>query len=257
MIATEDILFIMPKEREFQFPAMSAVQSYVRSYQYKMRMNCVIPNPPEFAFRYWCDMPDEDWEFFQALGIELPQLREAIGYPDAVIDLSTDRLMAFYNSGKHCAQVCSAITGVEALPYPKVRQVKPDVSMTKVLHADLRFPSGLSDDAIINLHDEAWGCVVLRQGWQSYALVSMGLPVIEILAPHKSNVWFSKWLNPFYRAIEEDKMDRLYAALQSIQEGLAWQSQQEAAGVVRATQMEPQLSLANSAGSSSARASVE
>ena len=52
MVASEDILFIMPKDRELQFPAMAALQSYVNDYKVKMQANTVTAEMPEYRFRY-------------------------------------------------------------------------------------------------------------------------------------------------------------------------------------------------------------
>jgi hypothetical protein len=267
MIATEDILFIMPKDREMQFPAMSALQRYVTDYEIKMQANCVTPTLPEYRMRYQVDISDEHWEFFRRLGIELKQDREEIGFPDSVIDLSDDRLLKFYNSEKHCSQICAAIAGVEAPPFPKVKLVKCGKwSGTLFCLDNLRLkPEFIPEDVVCTstaleemLHwQEVDGTSILTpivigfQSWQTYAIAAMGLPLVEILPRGRGLNWLSKWKNAVYRMIEEDRLERLPDALYSIQEVMAWVSSQAAAGKVDGTPMVPIESTAPSADSTS------
>lgn len=225
----EDVLFIMPSEREYQFPAMSALQAYVNCFQTKMsNNNYVVGVTPVFSLRYWCDMSDEDWLFFQFLGIDLKQDREQIGYPDAVVDLSLQRLLAFDVPGgnKHCAQICSAIAGVEAPPFPKVRPRKPDALMQRIVtvHPEISGPELISQEEFMRLPDGVIGAVVGYRSWITYMAAAQGLPVVEVLPYGCNPAWLSKWSNPFYRAVEaDDTMDELVqAALTNLRGILRW-----------------------------------
>ena len=239
MTATEDILFVMPKDRELQFPAMAALQMYVNNYKIKMEANCVTPTMPTYKFRYWVEMADAHWDFFQRIGIELNQDREQIGFPDAVIELTDEKLLSFYNSEKHCSQVCAAVAGVEAPPYPKVRQVKCGefsgclYAVTKLAEDGRKL---FAEDAgvFISLRDvddlvrmsTVDGTSILTpivlgyQSWETYAAAAMGLPVVEILEKNRAVNWISKWKNPLYRICEADHLERLPDALHSIREVL-------------------------------------
>lgn len=242
MIAAEDILFIMPKDGELQFPAMSALQNYVNDYKTKMQANTVTPTVPQYRLRYWAEMSAADWEFFQGLGIELTQDREEIAFPDAVIDLSDARLLTFYNSEKHAGQACAAIAGVECPPYPKVRQVEPRLWSGRINCVDPGTFEALSRGQLAATCLQLWcdrdftdpsyfdyGDVFV--GFQSrltYALAAMNVPVIEILPRHRSVNWMSKWKNPLYRLVEEDKLDRLPGTLRNIEAILKYVVEQQA-----------------------------
>jgi hypothetical protein len=241
MTATEDILFVMPKDREMQFPAMAALQMYVNNYQVKMEANCVTPVMPTYKFRYWAEMADEHWDLFKRIGIELNQDREPIGFPDSVIELTDDKLLSFYNSEKHCSQVCAAIAGVEAPPYPLVRQVKCTCPDQLWVVDDSAFAIVLPDEVAFRWDGFAIGdprpdgIVLGYQSWQTYAAAAMGLPVVEILEKNRAVNWISKWKNPLYRIVEADRLERLPDALHSIREVLAWLLAKVAAGKAGAT----------------------
>ena len=221
MIVREDILFYMPRNREMQFPAMSAMQSYVNCYQGKMQANCVMREVPEFRFRYWCDMSEEDWKFWQDAGIELNQLREPIGYPDAVISLHDWRIEAFRNNEKHAAQICSAIVGVEGPPFPRIRKIKPDYGMGRIWSlGGIGGGSLITCDDLLSAADGQVGCVIGYQSWETYLAAAMGLPVIEILTKSRSLNWLSKWMNPLYRLVEEDHIELIDQALSNLREVL-------------------------------------
>lgn len=243
MIETEDILFLMPRDKEMQFPAMAALQMYVNYYQFKMQCNCVLPEPPEYQFRYKVEMDAEDWAFFQGLGIELKQDPVAeIGFPAQVIELTDDRLLHFQNSEKHCAQICAAVTGVEAPPFPKV--VKP-VGVTEFCGWILTDGCLMWDAAVLHRPDwvlslfaiDEWvgGSIVLpdmpimigMQGRETYAACTLGLPVIEILPKRRSANWLSKWKHPLYRLVEEDQLDRIPDAIENLKAVLKFLADQQ------------------------------
>lgn len=233
-VASEDILFIMPQDRELQFPAMGALQMYVNSYELKMQANCVVSPMPEHRFRYAAIMPDEDWLAFLKLGIELKQQPEAIGFPDSVIELSDEKILSFYNSEKHAAQACAAIAGVECPPYPQVKtpalgvashwlMCLDDFHLTDV--PDAWGVSMVTEDAVLELAEGAGittDVYIGRQSWRTYAVAAMGLPVIEILPRNRSVNWLSKFKNPLYRVIEEDHLNRLPGALSNIEQVLRY-----------------------------------
>jgi hypothetical protein len=231
MTATEDILFVMPKDREMQFPAMAANQVYVNSYRIKMEANCVTPIMPTYKFRYQVEVADECWDLFRRLGIELNQDREQIGFPDSVIELTDEKLLSFYNSEKHASQICAAIAGVEAPPYPKIRQVsctRPEC-LWVAGDLDLRVSEiqfRWDDLGVGDLVPD--GIVVGYQSWQTYAAAAMGLPVIEVLRKTRSVNWLSKFANPLYRAIEEGHLDRLPDTLKNIRAILTYKAEQAA-----------------------------
>lgn len=234
MIATEDILFIMPRDREMQFPAMAALQMYVNNYQAKMMANTVTKEMPDYRFRYEVQMPDEDWHFFHRLGIELKQAPEKIGFPDSVIEMTDERLRSLYNSERHCGQACAAIAGVECPPFPKVKQIgcgewSGALFSFHILRQML--PEYLPPDVRITPTDvdrvmqwqEVDGTSVLTpillgvQSYETYAVAAMGLPLIEILPKGRSKNWLSKWKSPLYRIIEEDCLDRLPSVLSNME----------------------------------------
>jgi hypothetical protein len=270
MTATEDVLFVMPKDRELQFPAMAALQMYVNNYKIKMEANCVTPQVPVYKFRYWADMSDDGWEFFQLLGIDLKQARETIAFPDSVIELTDEKLMSFFNSEKHCAQACSAIAGVETPPYPLVKQVQPAEwdgrcvclgsepyeSFASMVYAcqDAGAFAVFDDwDYLLSLTEAARLPIAIGvQSWETYAAAAMGMPVIEILPKGRSVNWLSKFKNPLYRVIEEDHLDRLPDVLANIKEVMQWRFSKALADKDSATTTARSASTVVNAGSTSA-----
>jgi hypothetical protein len=249
MIVHEDILFRLPHSRELQFPAMSALQAYINCYQLKMKNNNVQPVLPTFTFRYWAEIADDDWQFFLDLGIELHQNRQSISYPDAVIDLNEAKLGMFReaNANKHCAQICSAIAGVEAPPFPKVRQRKPDYKMTNVFSLlgqcdAFMVTRPISLGELATLPDGIIGCFIGYQGWETYMIAAQGLPVIEILRPGMNESWLSKWSNPFYRVVEENALAMIPQALENLRSVLQWQFEKDQALADKGTTTAPTTS---------------
>lgn len=240
MTMSEDILFVMPEDRELQFPAMAALQSYVNNYEAKMQANTVTPEVPIYKLRYTTTMSVEDAEFWQRLGIELKQLPEPIDFPASVIELSGKKLSSFYGSGKHVAQVCGAISGVECPPLPKVRSVKCDakfngclllvgnqvhdllMSILDVMPHEISISSTKIEELLLlscggrSTVTTMTPIIIGRQGWETYAAAAMGLPVIEILPRDRDVNWLSKFKSPLYRLLEEDRLVRLPDAVANI-----------------------------------------
>jgi len=209
---------------------------------------------PEFRMRYQVQMADEQWDFFQRLGVDLKQDREEIGFPDSVIEMTDEKLLSLYDSQKHCFQACSAIAGVEARAFPKSRVVDcahefggtlllvgPDVhgllmDVQDVMPRDLSISSTRVDDLIALSEGKSsipmTPIVIGYQSWHTYTASTLGLPVIEVLQKGRAVNWFSKWQNAAYRMIEYNRMDRLPGALHSIEGVLKWASSQ--AAVVKA-----------------------
>jgi hypothetical protein len=239
MTQTEDILFVLPRDRELQFPAMAALQSYVNSYAVKMRANTVTKEVPDYKLRYATTLSDDDWQFFLRLGIELNQQPEEIGFPASVIELSDAKLLSFFGTEKHAAQICGAISGVECLPYPKVK--------TGTMKLDDRGhlypvwvggkPAGadggeMGDEQFLNIFREApvtceGSVLVGMQSWRTYAVAAAGLAVVEILPRDRPVNWLSKWKNPLYRLIEEDHLEMLPDALASIEAVLKYMEENQ------------------------------
>jgi hypothetical protein len=245
------VLFIMPTSREYQFPAMSALQAYVNCFQQKMTNNYYMSdNTPVFSLRYWCDIAEEDWEFFKTLGIELKQDRQPIGYPDAVIDLSLARLLSFdvVSGNKHCAQICAAIAGVEAPPFPKVRPRRPDPLMQRIVavHAFIEGTELLSHDDFMELPDGVIGALVGYRGWETYMAAAQGLPVVELLPEGCNPAWLSKWSNPFYRAVEVDHnmQELVQSALTNLKGVLRWLYEKDRALAARGMSTDRSMSSA-------------
>src|ERR1017187_3075915 len=125
MLITEQALFKMPKDRELQFPAMAVLQSYVNSYEEKMKANDVSYGTAKFRLFYDVEMPEEDWQFFQRAGLKLNTNRVKLEHMDMVFDLTEDRVESMHSSGKHVCQIFGVMTGVGCPAWPTLRTVHP------------------------------------------------------------------------------------------------------------------------------------
>src|SRR5678816_2970785 len=90
MVIVDQVLFIMPKSREYQFPAIGVVQDFVNTYQQKMMAQNPAGNPLlRYQLKYDVDISGDDWDFFQQIGLQLIQPREELTEPDMVCLLYT------------------------------------------------------------------------------------------------------------------------------------------------------------------------
>lgn len=231
MIYVDDhVVFVMPKSREYQFPALSVLQEYVRSYAGKMHANEAAVEV-DYKLHYDVRMPPEDWNFFvglKAVPLQPPELIDNDN-ADMLLDFREERILPFKQSRKHVAQVYSAMCGIEARPIPSLQyrkaRVKPPVwAMVTPLDVPGIVAERFLEGDMLGFGDgDITGCIGY-QGWETYLSASWGLPTIEILTPDQPRWWLSKWLNVGYRMIVEvpDKsaMAKMIATAQGDLEGM-------------------------------------
>lgn len=213
------VLFRFPKQRELQFAAASILQEFVNTYDMRMRANTpVSPGAsPKILFKlsYDVDISDEDWSFFQMIGLSLSHQRVAMDQrPDAVIDLSEERLVHFEGTAKHATQAMGVLSGVGCLPLPKIATIKPkSKGEPRWGWQAVQFISPRIDDEHSNLEpvantdlltavDEGWTGFIMDRGWPSYLMASRGMPVIELIQPNEDRYWLSKWTNRAWRPVD-------------------------------------------------------
>ena len=212
------VRFLMPKDRELQFPAITIVQSYVNNFDAKWKAN--VYNNPRYRFelRYDVAIADEDWAFFRKAGLALPQDREPLNDVDAEFDLTEEKLAQFDKCEKHVCQVYGALTGVGCPPLPEIRRVLPGKQWWVLGSYD--------GDDLLALKDDICAGFIGKAGWETYLAAAMGLPVIEYCIPGRPRNWLSKWTNPYYRVIDEAKGNvqlQIESAVASIEQVLTAQ----------------------------------
>jgi hypothetical protein len=220
-IVDDYVRFIMPYDRELQFPAMAVLQAYVNGYDQKMKMNDVMPEAhQEFILHYDVTMPEYDWEFFQKAGIKLDKQRERVERPDMETDFSEDRAMKFFNSSLHVAQVYGKLCGIEASAFPQMRTVAqhPGFEVAYIGSAPGHAIRRIGGEELLDVKDGELTCVVGYAGWETYLAASMGLYVAELRHPYIPRNWLSKWVSPFYYMLDATKDYMLRRMLEDMEE---------------------------------------
>lgn len=216
-IIHDSVRFIMPTEREYQFPAMAIVQEYVNGYDQKMHLNNVMPEAHQkFVLHYDCVMSDADWDFFQRAGIKLVKDKEPLDSLEMEIDMSIDHAMKFFNSQRHVSQVYGQFCGINISAFPQMRTVAqhPDWKVI-ILAGSYRGTTGIdiehciTGEQLLDVKDGELTCVVGYAGWETYLAASMGLYVAEIRRPEVPRNWLSKWVSPFYYQLESTRLNLL------------------------------------------------
>lgn len=238
MLVTDRVHFIMPKDRELQFPAMSALSTYVNGYKQRTKMNDPSGGKAKFELEYSVEMAESDWQFFKRAGLVLDQEPVAIletsgpvpgwyGYGDMVANMSDDRINSFINNGKHSSSVCALMCGVAAAPLLNLRKVKPKTGSPSWASICSGFvetvPAGHEQpftDWLLETQDERLTGVVGKAGVETYLAASMGLGVVEIQPVGRPRYWLSKWLNSRYRMVESDDPKLIGQAMLSIERTL-------------------------------------
>jgi len=210
---TDTVVFVMPRDHELQFPAMSALQMFVDGYKERCRQTDASMGKVTYRLSYEAIMPKEDWEFFASVGYKVAQEPSELLYtqPSLVADMSDARLNSFINGGRHAAQVCGLITGVGVCPpFPRLKQVRIK---------RLGLPAWLVDphlSMLIDAKDNEITGVLGKAGRETTLAAAMGLAVIEIVPDGRPRSWLSKWMSPLYHATSDNE-DQIWRAKQSIE----------------------------------------
>lgn len=235
-IICEHVLFVMPRDWELLFPAMTCLQKYVNTYVQRM----TTPDPSHgnalYEIRYAVDIEPAAWDLFQTLEIELKQQPATIkNPPDVLIDMSDARLLAMKDTGKHATQVCGIYSGCPSTTFATMRRVTPKVgsfrwATLEVSCAELGLPDGLETltvEQVLALKNGELTGLVGMASWQSFMALSIGLPLIEIVPPTRPRNWLSKWANGGYRVVSgkgpEEWGPQIVAAMRSVDRELETQ----------------------------------
>jgi hypothetical protein len=245
MRIVDKVLFMMPEDRELQFPAISVLQSYVNNFDQKMAANDVSPNHSATYELQWDAVIGVevdslfDMNFFKEIGLGLSKPRVPITRPDVILDFREHRLLPFANTDRHVCQVYGLFAGIATSPLPKIRQVNPFMDATfRWAVLQTHFPvSRLIEDKIsyelpllnskqlIRIVDNEWSGVIGYASWETYLACSYGIPTIEIVGPDRNTNWLSKWSNPLYRICESAKPNlpvQIYSAMKNIEAALTY-----------------------------------
>lgn len=229
MIVTDRVQFRMPKNREYQFPAMAVLQAYVNGFEHKMKqndvagvkcakcglkrttnerclqcgeMNTVSIATYKIAFNH--DMAPEHWNMFMRAGFVLNVAPSELTDIDMLIDMSDDRINAHVSSGKHVAQICGMLAGTGSSPIPGITRRVPRIGDWQWATIDPFITAGLpklTGDEIIEMEDQKYTGFIGRASWESYLVAAMGIPVVEIVPEGRPRAWLSKFLNGGYRVV--------------------------------------------------------
>lgn len=224
----DHVLFKLPRDRELLFASAVILQKWVNNYSYRMSLNDVSQGKVRYELQYIVDVKPDDWALLIQLGLFLETLplegfSAAIDL-DAVFDFSDESLLSYQHSGKHAYQICGMRCGEDGEPYkdkagnihkahlPEIKQaLKPRLGEwyqyvpVEANREYVGLEMELSEKVILAIQasELQYSSYVLPACWQSYALVAMGLPVIEILPVGRSLNWLSKWASPTYRVVEQ------------------------------------------------------
>lgn len=228
-------LFLMPRDKELQVPAMAHMQWFVNHFGEKMSKNdaagmkcakCSVRRVDRekclncgtiqavpinvYALEYEVRIAPDDFERFKRCGMNLITQPVILSGPaDMVIDLSDERLLSYYETGKHCGIACAIMLGDLSPHLPTFKRLQPKVSeyvwtACGALDPDLE-ALGLpymTDEQLLGLQNDVITGAIGLASWQTYFVAALGLPVIEIVPRHRPREWLSKWANGGYRVVD-------------------------------------------------------
>lgn len=215
MKIVERVKFIMPKNLEYQFPAISTVQEFLATWDKKMKDSDVSGGVATYALEWCIDMSAEDMSFFHKAGLVLAKEEnrvDGITNPDMLCDFSDERIDRFKDSWKHVGQVCQILCGGHNAHFlPKLRTVQPRLS-----GAWAREPYA---ESLLSLKDNELTGIIARAGRASALAAAMGLGVVEIVPWDRPLTWLAKFDSRYYRVIRgSDEYDSCIArAVKSVE----------------------------------------
>jgi len=215
----DNVAFLMPAERAYQFAAFAIVQSFVEFYDKKMELAHLLPTENvKFRLHYRLDgIDDETFAFFQSIGLELKTQPESLTRVDMELDFTEQRALEFFAFDRHVCQIYGGLSGVQVNPAPKIRQVKPALMGDIIYIDDVENPI----EFLLNAKDDEIACIIGKQSWLTYWSTAMGLPTVELLEPGLKRAWMSKWYSPVYRQLEIDQVSLLPACIRDLAEVVA------------------------------------
>ncbi len=218
----DNVLIVMPRDRELQWAAMAIVQKWVNNYETRMGMNDASGGRAQYVLHYSLEMPDEDFAIFQRAGLELVQQPEKItDRLDMVIDLTDERLLTFKDTGKHVVQACGALCGEENIALPLIRRVHPGLGGKWGAFDTGRFGQELvTPEMLHEAVDGEWEGIIGIADWRMYMASAMMIPTIEIVPKNRNKNWLSKFSNLGYRMIQAEEGDDFTVKAESAKESI-------------------------------------
>jgi hypothetical protein len=225
-------LFILPDDRELQFPAIAAMQTWINGYYDRIILGTPLGNIskdyffiPEYAMRVKDRLV---WNALVHCGLELitNPVDQLTGEPGIVVDMSDARLLSVYSDGRHCQQACEIMCGVHVPVFPIVKRRLPETYTWGVLPGvDVKMPDTIHSEPVLTedlIYEVPKLCGVIGPAsWETYLAASLGLCVVEIVPKGRGRHWLSKWVNIGYRMIDSDNRvywpDYIEAACKSVE----------------------------------------
>ena len=131
-VIIDRVLFLTPRDKELQWPAMTVVQSYVNGFKQKMEQAEVTQGRIKFELEYNVSISKEDMAVFEAAGLVLNQQPQALSEVDMLVDMTDRRIAMYKNSSKHACQICGIMAGVGGVsPLPMVKKLARRLQMPR------------------------------------------------------------------------------------------------------------------------------
>lgn len=198
-IAVERVKFILPKNKEYQFPAISVVQEFLATWDKKMKDNDVSGGVATYKLECCIAMPADDVAFFKKAGLVLAHQDDLVGNmprPDMLCDFSDERIERYRDSNKHVGQICQMLCGGHNASFmPKLRTVMPKLAGAWAREA--------SAESLLSLQDNEITGIIGVAGTATALAACMGLGVVEIIPYDRPLTWLSKFGSRYYRVIRE------------------------------------------------------
>jgi hypothetical protein len=241
LIQKDYIRFVLPKDRELQFPAMAMVQAFVNNYDERMAANDVSGGRVVHELVYEVQQSIQDWTWWQRVlnpdDFKIQAVR-GVFHPDMVIDMSDERLLKYQHSGKHACQVCGLFAGESCPALPTVKQlgVSSGGYIGVLEQGIITVPGNVFVPDLLQVKPNELSMVIGRASYKTYLACAMGIPVVEIVPSDRNPNWLSKWQNIGYRQViaGEREQEQLESAIVSIRELLFYMAKKQQLGVEHA-----------------------
>lgn len=214
-VVADFVVFLLPEDRELQFPAAAAVQGYVNAYETRMNLSDVSGGTVTYnliydvvgsgAWQYMTDaglilltQPRHVWSHVQCFWRDVP----AVFPYDAIFDLTDRSLLRFRGSHKHAFTAANIITGAQAADaLPALRGAVKTPRLHDFEWYRLTGNEDRDTARVLSAAETDLTGVIGEAGSVTYLAACRGFGVIELYPADRLPVWLAKWQNPFYRQL--------------------------------------------------------